>query len=150
MAGELTSYNSTLSHSTTQGGSYTTLSKGRILKPADWTKGTVNVRGLTDLYPQRLQGWPDYEETLKYELYLAKALVTTLQTMWKVVPGTACLWWKITFQQLSTETVAASYLGGEGFLKKIGWSQMEEADNMAVILPCEIEQSGEWTFYPGS
>lgn len=150
MAGELTSYNSVLSYSTTQGGSYTNLAKAKLIKLPKWTKGTVNVRGLTDLYPSRLPGWIDYDETLKIELYLTKALFTTLQTMFKIAPGGVLYWWKMTFQQLSTETVAASYFGGEGFLKTIDLSQMEVEDNMAVMLPCEIEASGEWTFTGGS
>ena len=150
MSGEYTSYNATLSYSTTQGGSYTSLATCRLLKPADWMRGTVNFRGLTDQYPVKLPGWIDYDETIKLELYLAKSLISTLSTLFKETPGAANYWWKITFQQLASEVTSASYLGGQGFLKKIGWSQMEETDNNAVMLPCEIEQSGEWSFNAGS
>lgn len=150
MAGEFTSYNAVVSYATSQGGPYTNLSKARLVKPADWMRGTVVVRGTTDQYPQNLPGWIDFEGPLQIELYLTKTLIASLVTLFNETPGAANYWWKLTFQQLASESVSASYLQGEGFLSKIGWSSMEQADNNAVTLPCEIVQSGQWTFNAGS
>lgn len=137
----------TLSYSTTSGGTYTVLAAVKSITPPSPKRAEADATALDspNMTREKMPSWANSGDC-SFTAYFGK---TQFAALLGFFTAATLLYWKVTFPMVGAEA-AGSVFPFSGYVTEVGFDQISTDDQGIVMCPFKIAVTGLPTFTPGA